>query len=217
MDESLPAHTMRWEIPSVNIDVVARQTAMTTNVPSARRAPAIEDILELETFFSFRVSIVAKLLDRRLSHLVGERFGLAVAEYRVLSQVTMYPKSTIRAISARTFVDKAQVSRAVAVLEQQDLIARATPSSDRRSPVFTATRAGKALMNRIVPLRQGQERELVEHLGRARADAVTESLSVLMEWLAEPLPDGTVEPTANQRRQAIRNDRLARTTTRTRP
>jgi DNA-binding MarR family transcriptional regulator len=114
-------------------------------------------------------------------------------------------------------VDKAQVSRAVAVLEQQDLIARATPSSDRRSPVFTATRAGKALMNRIVPLRQGQERELVEHLGRARADAVTESLSVLMEWLAEPLPDGTVEPTANQRRQAIRNDRLARTTTRTRP
>jgi DNA-binding MarR family transcriptional regulator len=190
---------------------------MTTNVPSARRAPAIEDILELETFFSFRVSIVAKLLDRRLSHLVGDRFGLAVAEYRVLSQITMYPKSTIRAISARTFVDKAQVSRAVAVLEQQDLIARATPSSDRRSPVFTATRAGKALMNRIVPLRQAQERELVEHLGRARADAVTESLSVLMDWLAEPLPDGSVEPTANQRRQAIRNDRLARTTTRTRP
>lgn len=190
---------------------------MTTNVPAARRAPAAEDILELETFFSFRVSIVAKLLDRRLSHLVGDRFGLAVAEYRVLAQITMYPKSTVRAISGRTFVDKAQVSRAVAVLEQQDLIARATPSNDRRSPVFTATRGGRALMNRIIPLRQAQERELVAHLGKGRADAITESLKVLMDWLAEPMPDTDVEPTANQRRQAIRNDRMARSKARTRP
>src|SRR5258708_872247 len=146
---------MRGNNRSVNIDVVARQTM--TNVPSSRRPMAAEDILQWETFFSFRVSIVAKLLDRRLARLVGDQFGLAVAEYRVLAQITMWPKSTVRAISARTFVDKAQVSRAVAVLEQQDLIARATPSSDRRSPVFTATRGGRALMNRIVPLRQAQE------------------------------------------------------------
>jgi DNA-binding MarR family transcriptional regulator len=203
---------MRKQNRSVNIDVVARQTVMTTNAPPARRAPAaLEDILELETFFSFRVSIVAKLLDRRLSHLVGDRFGLAVAEYRVLAQITVFPKSTVRAISSRTFVDKAQVSRAVAVLEQQDLIARATPSNDRRSPVFTATRAGKALMNRIIPMRRNQEAELVAHLGKARADALTESLKVLMDWLAEPMPDGDGEPTANQRRQAIRNERVART------
>ncbi len=205
---------MRGENRSVNIDLVARQTVMTPNAPSPRRAPAIEDIVELETFLSFRMSIVAKLLDRRLAHLVGDRFGLAVAEYRVLAQITMYPKSTIRAISARTFVDKAQVSRAAAVLEQQGLIARATPSSDRRSPVFTATRAGKALMNRIIPLRQAQERELLERLGRGRADALAESLSGLMQWLAEPLPGGAAEPTAHQRRQAIRNNRLSHSKTR---
>jgi DNA-binding MarR family transcriptional regulator len=176
-----------------------------------------EDILQWEMFFSFRVSIVAKLLDRRLARLVGDQFGLAVAEYRVLAQIATWPKSTVRAISARTFVDKAQVSRAVAVLEQQDLIARVTPSSDRRSPVFTATRAGRALMNRIIPLREAQERELVARLGRVRADALSDSMQQLIDWLAEPMADGEPEPTASQRRQAIRNDRVARSKARTGP
>lgn len=198
------------------MELVARQTVIATDVPSARRSLVAEDILALESFFSFRVSIVAKLLDRRLARLVGDQFGLAIAEYRVLAQITMWPRSTVRAIAGRTFVDKAQVSRAVAVLEEQNLIGRVTPSSDRRSPVFTATRSGRALMNRIIPLRQAQERELVGHLGRAGADAMTESLQVLIDWLAEPLGDGEQEPTASQRRQAIRNDRVARSQARVR-
>jgi DNA-binding MarR family transcriptional regulator len=190
---------------------------MTPNVPAARRAPEADEIVHWETLFSFRVSIVAKLLDRRLARLLGERFGLAVAEYRVLAQITTWPRSTVRAIAARTFVDKAQVSRAVAVLEEQDLIARVTQSTDRRSPVFTATRSGRALMNRILPLRQAQERELLAHLGEPGAHALTESLRSLIDWLAEPLAESEPEPTATQRRQAIRNDRVERSKARTRP
>jgi DNA-binding MarR family transcriptional regulator len=207
---------LRRKNSSVSIEFVARQSAMTTNVPSARRAPAGGDIQQSELFFSFRVSIVAKLLDRRMARLVGDQFGLAVAEYRVMAQISIWPKSTVRAISERTFVDKAQVSRAVAVLEAQDLITRITPSSDRRSPVFTATRSGRALMNRITPLRRAQERELVNFLGRAKADALTDSLQGLIDWLTEPMADGVPEPTASQRRQAIRSDRVARSAARAR-
>jgi DNA-binding MarR family transcriptional regulator len=171
---------------------------------------AIDDILRLETFFSFRVSILAKLLDRRLARLVGEQFGLALAEYRVLAQITMRPQSTVRAIAARTFVDKAQVSRAVAVLEEQGLIARTISDTDRRSPEFRATRSGRALMNRIVPLRLAQERELADHLGRTELTRLAATFQPLIDLLAEPSAEGEPELTASQRREAIRTERIRR-------
>lgn len=176
----------------------------------ARRSQPIDEILQLESSFSFRVSVLAKLLDRRLARLVGDQFGLALAEYRVLAQVTMRPKSTVRAVAARTFVDKAQVSRAVGVLEDQGLIARAMSGTDRRSPEFTATRSGRALMNRIIPLRHAQENELAEHLGRTDLAALTDTFQVLIDRLAAPANDVGSEPTASQRRDAIREERVRR-------
>ena len=168
----------------------------------------VDEILQLETYFSFRASILAKLLERRLARLVGDRFGLAVAEYRVLAQILMRPRSTVRAIAARTFVDKAQVSRAVAVLEEQALVVRTTPDEDRRSPVFTATRSGKALMKRIIPLRRAQERELVEHLGEAEMAELADRLQIIIDRLADPSAE--LAPSATERRQAIRQNRVER-------
>jgi DNA-binding MarR family transcriptional regulator len=183
----------------------------TAEAAPARRAQPIDAIHQLESSFSFRVSVLAKLLDRRLARLVGDQFGLALAEYRVLAQVTMRPKSTVRAIAARTFVDKAQVSRAVAVLEDQGLIARAMSGADRRSPEFTATRSGQALMNRIIPLRQAQENELTEHLGRTDVANLTASCQVLIDRLAGSADETESEPTVSQRRDAIRGERIRRT------
>ncbi len=153
--------------------------------PAARRAQPIDDIMQLESFISFRISVLAKLLDRRLARLVGDQFGLALAEYRVLAQVAMRPRSTVRAIAAATYVDKAQVSRSVAALEERGLIARAMSDTDRRSPEFTATRAGKALMNKIIPLRQAQERQIASRLGRSDLNALTSALTTLIKDLAD--------------------------------
>jgi DNA-binding MarR family transcriptional regulator len=184
-----------------------------TELPRPRAASrgAAEDVLVLESLLSFRISVLAKLLERRLARLLSERFGLAVAEYRVLALVTMRPRATVRAIAALTYVDKAQVSRVVAILEAQGLIRRSTPSADRRSPEFTVTPSGRALMNRIVPLRRQQERELREHLGAEPAEALAAGVQSLIALLTEPPPEPAPEPTtAMQRRRAIRNEREQR-------
>jgi DNA-binding MarR family transcriptional regulator len=152
----------------------------------SRRTSPSEEILELESFLSYRVSILAKLLDRRLARLVGAQFGLAIAEYRTLAQIAMRPKSTVRAIAEQTLVDKAQISRAVAVLEGRGLVVRGLSGSDRRSPVFTTTRTGRAMMNRVIPVRQAQERELATYLGQAEVASVAETLQVLIDRLAGP-------------------------------
>jgi DNA-binding MarR family transcriptional regulator len=183
-----------------------------TEFPRPRTASraAAEHVLVLENLLSFRLSILAKLLERRLARLLGDRFGLAVAEYRVLAQVTMRPRATVRALAAHTYVDKAQVSRVVAVLEAQGLIRRSTPSADRRSPEFTVTPSGRALLNRIAPLRRQQEHELREHLGAEPAQALAAGVDSLIALLTAPAPVPGPEPTAMQRRRAIRNERVQR-------
>lgn len=167
----------------------------------------------LESFLSFRVTILAKLLERRLARMLSERFGLAVAEYRVLLQVALRPGATVRAISARTFVDKAQVSRVVAALEEQDLIKRSTRDNDRRSPEFTLTPSGRALIIRIAPLRRQQEQALGDHLGAAGAEQLATTIQSLIEMLSGPGRESeppAPEPTAMQRRRAIRTERVVR-------
>ena len=168
--------------------------------PTTRRTVPLDDILELESFLSVRVSILGRLLDRRLARLVSSQFGLAIAEYRALTQIAMRPKSTVRAIAERTLVDKAQVSRAVAVLERQGLISRGVSGTDRRSPAFTATRAGRALMNRVIPLRQAQERELATYLTRDRVAATARDLQVLIDRLAGAPADLEAGPAPTRRR-----------------
>jgi DNA-binding MarR family transcriptional regulator len=166
----------------------------------------------LESFLSFRVTILAKLLERRLARMLSERFGLAVAEYRVLLQVALRPGSTVRAISARTFVDKAQVSRVVAALEEQDLIKRSTRDNDRRSPEFTVTPSGRSLITRIAPVRRQQEQEIGDHLGAVGAEQLATTIQSLIELLSGPGREAehAPEPTAMQRRRAIRTERMVR-------
>jgi DNA-binding MarR family transcriptional regulator len=143
-------------------------------------------MLALENSLSFQVSVLAKLLDRRLARLVVDRFELTVAEYRVLAQVMLFPRSTVRAIAERTYVDKAQVSRAAAALEAEAYITRDMLDHDRRSPVFTVTRTGRALLNRIIPLRQAQEAELAAGLGPAELQALRIILPALIDALGDP-------------------------------
>jgi DNA-binding MarR family transcriptional regulator len=92
----------------------------------------------------------------------------------------------VRAIAERTDVDKAQVSRAAAALEAEAYITRDMLDHDRRSPVFTVTRTGRALLNRIIPLRQAQEAELAAVLGPAELQALRIILPALIDALGDP-------------------------------
>jgi DNA-binding MarR family transcriptional regulator len=187
----------------VNVDAVEKLNRARGSSVTA------DDVSSLESFFAFRVSILAKLLDRRLSRLVGERFGLGLAEYRVLAQIVMRPGSTVRAVSARTMVDKAQVSRVVAALEQQSLVVRTTPEVDRRSPVFHPTRSGRALINKIVPLRQRHEAELADLLGRGKAAEVSGAIQSLIDQIGEHEAADDGGHTRAQRKEAVRRTRVA--------
>lgn len=107
--------------------------------------------LTLGEFLPYRANRLAQGISDSLSRIYAERFAIAVPEWRVL--VTLAEFSELRAsqITGLTAMDKVRVSRAVAGLEQRELLQRRPCSEDSRASLLSLTAAGRRLYRRIEP------------------------------------------------------------------
>ena len=110
-----------------------------------------------------RLSFVAKLFDRYLTRQLSES-GLTVAEWRVMAQLSAVDQNTIRELASQAWVDRAEVSRAVASLERRALVVREPNAQDKRSPRFSLTPAGRALGDEFRPQWRALQRHLADRL-----------------------------------------------------
>src|SRR5436190_22072227 len=110
--------------------------------PQAR--PHTDDGFQLERFLPYRLSVLANLASRALARLYGKRFGLSVAEWRVIAHLARADPASANEVAARAAMDKVQVSRAVARLTGKQLVERATDAADRRRAALRPSRRGQA-------------------------------------------------------------------------
>jgi hypothetical protein len=105
-------------------------------------APTIPAPLELERFLPYRLSVLSNTISAAIARDYGERFGLAVTEWRVL------------------------VSRAVNSLLKSGRIKRDTHADDRRRSVLTLSAKGRKVYDEVAPTALRYERELLSVLDR---------------------------------------------------
>jgi DNA-binding MarR family transcriptional regulator len=146
-------------------------------------------------YLTLRVSFVAKLVERRTARALARRFGISVAEWRVLAQLSALGPMTVRQLAERSWVDRAEVSRAAASLIERGHVRRADNPRDRRSPIFSATEEGHALAAAIRPTRQRFQEMLAGQLSRAEMDVFLSGLYRLAHALVDDgdeamAPDG---------------------------
>lgn len=115
--------------------------------------PKVTRAEEIESFLSYRLAIIARLINRRSTRYFNEAHGLTLAEWRALTQVALGRATTVNAIAIHTSSDKAQVSRAVAGLLKKGLIEATPHPSDGRSTEFALTQKGAVLHGEILPMR----------------------------------------------------------------
>ncbi len=147
-------------------------------LPSPAPAPAAADF-QLERFLPYRLSVLANRASRALARLYGARFGLSVAEWRVIAHLARFAPVSANDVAARAAMDKVQVSRAVARLTAKTLIERATDGADRRRSALRLTRRGLALHDAIVPLARDVEAQLLAGLTPADVARLDRLLSAL--------------------------------------
>ena len=127
--------------------------------------PNALQVLELEKFLPYRLSILAQLVSESLHDLYAGPFGLSVTQWRVMAALGRFAPLTASEVGQRIVMDKVAISRAVAGLMKRGLVERTTDRDDRRRASLKLSARGRAMHARIVPLALDYEDRLYKALG----------------------------------------------------
>ncbi len=119
--------------------------------PASTRLRASHVLLDLEQFLPYRLSVLSNRVSGNIAKLYGDRYGLAIPEWRVITILALYPGSSASEVSDRTAMDKVAVSRAVARLLGA-ASSSARPGDDRRRSVLALSAAGFEVYETIAPM-----------------------------------------------------------------
>ena len=126
-----------------------------TDGPSStgQMAPAVSDtdtpvdreVLDLERFLPYRLSILTNTISRAIARAYDARFGLTIPQWRVMAVLGRFPGISANQVAEKTAMDKVMVSRAVSALQRDGRILRETDPDDRRRSVLRLSPDGAAV------------------------------------------------------------------------
>lgn len=137
--------------------------------------------MQLETFFPYRLAVVAESFSRALIEVYGHEFGLSREEWRLLFLLAEEPEVDSLALARRTTLDKVQVSRAAQRLEDKGFITRDVAAHDRRLRVYRCTAAGRKLFQRVRVAVDERTRSILDEMSAADRKALDRGLNALLE------------------------------------
>ena len=100
-------------------------------------------------YFGYRLAVTAKLFDREFIEILKAHSTLTLPQWRCVAQLGLAEPGTVRSLAEGAAVDRAEVSRSLARLVAQGVVARHDNEDDQRSPQFTLTAEGRALFVRV--------------------------------------------------------------------
>jgi DNA-binding MarR family transcriptional regulator len=155
-----------------------------TNRARRGAAPSAgHQVLELERFLPYRLSVLSNTVSRAIAETYERRFGLSITEWRVMAVLGRYDGLSAREVAERTAMDKVAVSRALARLIEAGRVRRLVADHDRRQSVLRLSAKGWKVYEQVAPLALEHERRLLAHLDHAEREWLGRILDKL--WSAE--------------------------------
>ncbi|MCX7358094.1 MAG: MarR family winged helix-turn-helix transcriptional regulator [Alphaproteobacteria bacterium] len=131
---------------------------------SAKRKPTPADLLVLEDFLPYRLSILSNRVSRAIAARYAETFGLTIPEWRIIAVLGRRPGLTAKEVAEATEMDKVAVSRAVAKLVESKRVAARADRDDARRQILSLTAQGEDVHSRIAPIALESEQRLLTAL-----------------------------------------------------
>ena len=129
------------------------------NRAKGRRRP--RDILELETFLPYRLSVLAQRLSRDIEERQRRQHKLAAKDWKVMQLLAVHGELHPADMHRMGTQNKAQISRALKCLLDRGLVAKRPRLGDSRTFDVSLTEAGWKIYEEIAPrMRSGQEKVL---------------------------------------------------------
>lgn len=146
---------------------------------SAKRKPTPAELLVLEEFLPYRLSVLSNRVSRAIAARYAKAFDLTIPEWRVIAVLGRRPGLTAKEVTEATEMDKVAVSRAVGRLVDAKRVAAKADRADARRQLLSLTREGESVHARIAPIALASEERLLAALDareRAQLDALMDRL-----------------------------------------
>jgi DNA-binding MarR family transcriptional regulator len=137
--------------------------------------------VKLLEFMPYRIAVLAEAVSRSIAQVYAERFRLSRDEWRVLAALAESGTMRTRDALLYTTLDKMQISRAIAGLERAGLLTRRVDPQDRRNRILKLTPAGRALLQKLVPMVEAREAFLLEALEPHERALLESAMAKLLE------------------------------------
>ena len=139
-------------------------------------------------FPTFRIGLLAKIMDRMTIRQLLDQDSLSYAEWRVLARLaSMADGGTVVQIAELAWVDPGEVSRAVSSLERKKLLARRKSPADGRVSIMNLTKEGREQYRTTLPRRLEFHENLLAGLSAQERADLDDFLGRIGERLAAML------------------------------
>lgn len=137
----------------------------------------------LDEFLPYQLAELSRRVSARFSRHYRERYGLSVAEWRVVAHLSQQTAVSVREIHNRVGMDKPKVSRAATRLEAAGYVRKVINPADRRLVELSLTQKGHEMIDTLSPIAAAYQAELLAVLGDGAGDFVdrVKALSAALE------------------------------------
>lgn len=143
----------------------------------------------LAGFLPYLLSVTSNAVSSRIADEYRLRFGLKIAEWRVMAVIGDMGACTQRELTSRTMMDKVAVNRACKALEERALIVRRPNADDGRSHHLELTAEGRDTFERIMPLALEMEAQMLAAFSASEVEQFRVLLRRLYAQIGEIDPD----------------------------
>ena len=133
----------------------------------------------------YRLLLLARMIDRESQKLLDEKFGLSLAEWRLLAIATSIGPCTASEIGTAGEIDRAEISRALRKLEPAGLLTRNPDPNHGKRLIITATPAGLELAERVKTDRRRFFDRILSRIPEDERKQIDRQLLAMAESLSE--------------------------------
>lgn len=144
--------------------------------------------LHLDVFLPYRLSYLTNMISQDLAKLYTEKHGIAHTEWRVMAVLGISSGVSAAFVAEKTAMDKVAVSRAINNMIKEGLVSREFASEDKRRSQLSLSDHGQKTYEKIVPLVQAYEKDLLESLSATERDALDRILEKLTRYVEKDQP-----------------------------
>lgn len=145
------------------------------------RLNGISEFGRLADFLPYQLSVTSNAVSRLIAERYHARFGLKIAEWRVMAVLGDIGSATQRMLTEATLMDKVAVNRACKVLAERGLIAREPNSRDGRSHLLALTEEGRSVYREVMPVAKAAEAEVFAAIEPEELEALRSVLRRLFD------------------------------------